>query len=168
MKDSTVFSTTSGIYTSVRENVYNPGVILSTATHRHLSDPVTVETNRIYQQKSGHEIIAQLDTMIVKVGTLVVANKKQEILVNYFNNPNPFFKISLPVRAEFFKDIVVNEFDAAPRKLIQQQSIRYTNLPNGGGSTEQTTFTYSFRADGYPLTATSVQGSSLYKYVFKY
>lgn len=123
-------------------------------------------SSKIYQTKIGNNITAQTDTF-TSINTLFPADtdySKFSATVSYVNNPNPFSPIANATRRNYLSDDLGLAGDAAPEKLITQQQYSISKWTNNGPVSvlinSQLNYTYSFRPDGYPTSATMLRVSN--------
>jgi hypothetical protein len=137
------------------------------------SDPlINVIQQTIRQNFTNGDISYQLDTSITVVPAFPVAWTRRENTLTFLNNPNPFARISDPVRSpNIFDGLGIDAKTTSPRHLFSQHNYTgewwsgSTNIYSQG--TIQ--YTYTFRPDGYPATAreTSVSGK-INRWIFEY
>jgi hypothetical protein len=149
----------SGITTN--KYVYNTSYIKRTLTLANLNPSFLLNSAiNIYQTKIGNNIINQIDTSVSN-NSITPANtqyRKFTAAVSYLTNPNPFYKISFPIRREYLSDDLGISCNAAPQNLISQQNYSINswtnnNLPSLVASS-QINYTYTFRTDGLPIGGT--------------
>lgn len=104
------------------------------------------ENHRIYLTAINNNITFQRDTVFsVYNGT----PQSPQIFVTsatYLNNPNPFYSVTSCFSNGYFKQPGIGNLsdrNYAPRNLITQQTSSFGDV----------TYNYTFRSDGYPLSA---------------
>lgn len=110
------------------------------------------ERQVIYQTLSNGNVVHQIDTIITVTNGQTQIPQIFETSVSYLPNPNPFFKLYSAFQRKYYSGGIGNFSDVqyAPPCLISQQISTLTSQTATSGSL---TYDYTFRADGYPLTA---------------
>ncbi len=137
----------------------------------------TTGNSRIYQTKVNGNLTYQLDTLVRHVSPGSATNYtylREEYSISYFNNPDPFYKITAPVKSEFYDNGDWLPFGKyVTRNLISDVSYSQSYWQTGGGvstNVGSSHCTYTFRADGYPVEGRLVYGMPLqtYKTIYIY
>jgi len=144
---------------SVNQYQYLPAGKLIIYFTGHSPSYTNTSTANLYQTSDGIDITQQLDTT---KNTSPINNQFYEVIntATYISNPNPMSKFSNPVRRpRLWDDIGIGSQRAAPRKLFSQHHCTYDFI---NGSTVishndwRSTYSYSFRPDGYPSEAREI------------
>lgn len=148
--DSTVYRDNSVQFAWSKNNfIYGQGYIIRNFKNGVPEFQISAsEYNIIHQTKVNTNIIYQVDTTWSIQNGQIQEPQVFETNVSYLPNPNPLYKIFFPVHQEYFSNIgigyfVADHFTYVPEFLISQQTSSKGNL----------NYAYTFRADGYPLTA---------------
>ena len=104
------------------------------------------ENETIYKTVVNGDIVQQTDTLYSFSNGQPSGSQMFQTTVSYLPNPNPLFKLYRATAKEYFTAPGIGNFinsQYAPSHLISQQISTAGNI----------TYDYSFRQDGYPLTA---------------
>jgi hypothetical protein len=172
-----IYDSTYGInslndaFYTVYEYQYLPGNVVKIFMRGHSqTDPGTINTRTttLHQTTDGADILHQTDTTR-NTYPATLAWSKSENIATYLQNPDPFARLSDPVRIpRLWDDIGLGSTRGSPRKLYITHS--WTNDYIDGSTTihdySNVAYTYTFRPDGYPSefreTLTNNNGSVNY------
>lgn len=134
---------------------YLPGNFVKIFMRQHSqTDPATITTRitTLHQTTHGTDILHQTDTTRTTF-PVTLAWSKSENIATYLPNPDPFTKLSDPIRIpRLWDDVEIGSTRGSPRKLYVTHS--WTNDYIDGTTTSpnytNVSYTYTFRPDGYP------------------
>lgn len=148
--DTVVYnSLNAGISTTATSKTtfsYQPGIIIRSFQNwvPQFSYSST-ENETIHKTVVNGDIVQQVDSMYSFANGTPQGLSVFQTTVSYLPNPNPFFKIFRATAREYAELGIGNPINghSAPSHLISQQISTAGNM----------TYDYTFRQDGYPLTA---------------
>jgi hypothetical protein len=126
---------------------YQPGIIV-----RNFQNWVPqlsysgIENDTIHKTVVNGDIAQQADTLYSFSNGQPSGSQVFQTTVSYLPNPNPFFKLFRATAKQYFTGVGIGNLinnQYAPSHLISQQISTVGNI----------TYDYTFREDGYPLTA---------------
>jgi hypothetical protein len=123
-----------------------------------------IETDTIHKTVVNGDIVEQADTLYSFANGQLSGLQVFQTTVSYLPNPNPFFKLSRATAKQYFAGVGIGNLinnQYTPAHLIAQQTSTVGDL----------TYEYTFREDGYPLTAKvsgDGNGGQTTKFIFVY
>jgi len=163
-----------GGFYRVNRYTYLPGNMITVVSNwKSTGDPViSVSQQTIRQNFTNGDISYQLDTSKTLVPALPVAWYRMENTVSFLNNPNPFARLSDPIRRPYLlDDIGIGATRTSPKYLFSQHSYTYDWWSGATNHFNQGTikYTYTFRPDGYPSAARETsQNGKIMRAIFVY
>lgn len=119
----------------------------------------SVHQSTIYQTFTNGNLTHQLDTLVSHLTTVTnpafFSYQREEITTSYLPNRNPFYQVIKSFQRPYYYDDLGIGSAMAPEYLIAQQHQALTIWSNSssGNNIYDLTYSYTFRADGYPLLA---------------
>ena len=141
---STTHYTYSGNMVLVESNGYHPSIGISTSQRK------------VYQTfDSNGDIVHQVDSNSYSRPGSPTSLSRNEHIITYISNPNPFVKVSDPIRRPYlWDDSGLGSSKTSPRFLISQTREIYDDISPTPSHNEHTrNYTYEFRSDGLPSVA---------------
>ncbi|HMJ47945.1 MAG TPA: hypothetical protein VK498_11490 [Ferruginibacter sp.] len=161
-------------YYSVKRYTYLAGNMITVVSNSKTEgDPVNYSSQHTIRQNfTNGDISYQLDTTKTLVPAFPVSGGRLENTINFLTNPNPFARLSDPVRRPYLlDDIGIGATRTSPRYLFSQHSYVYDSWTGINTNHNQGTikYTYTFRPDGYPSMARETsQNGKITRAIFVY
>lgn len=145
---------------------YQQGAIIRNFQNWHNRSSYSIsERDTIRQTIMDNNMVIQSNNTWFYLNGRLSGTQAFETTVSYLNNPNPFHKVNGPTSKRYFTGIGIGNFfnnEYAPEHLISYQTSSAGNV----------TYQYTFRRDGYPVSAIVTQEQkgvrSVTKLVFVY